>query len=317
MFRGRPRAARLSNHRAALEVRESAGLRAAPDRPGVHCVQGVRDLDARRRVRHGPVVDEFDAHLYRLLHRGTEGDADFYVRLCRGARDVLELGCGDGRIAQPLAEAGLRVVGLDAHRGMLDAAARRRAALPAEVGERIELVEGDLSAFDLGRCFDRVILPYCALYCVDHAAQLAGLRAARAHLRPGGRVAFDAYVLAGEPDAGSAGEPEWLTTFAEGQRVIEVFEQDHHWPEERRCEVTYLHRIREGASQRDVCYTLSHHYLWPEDVEPLLDAAGLGLDSAWQDFRGTPLGPDAEHLVVVAKVPGGARANRVAKRPGP
>lgn len=286
---------------------------------GVQVVQSVQipdapatPVDPGRLVGHGAGVDDFDPHLYRLLHCGSEGDVAFYRRLCRGAADVLELGCGDGRVLVPIAAAGSRVVGLDAHPGMLAEAARRRDACPPALAARVELVQGDLAGFALGRRFDRVILPYCGLYCVNHDAQVACLRAAAAHLRPGGRVAFDAYLLPAVPEEGETAAPEWLTTLTDGERTIEVFEQDRHWPDERRCTVTYVHQIHQGDTQRVVQYTLAHHYLWPHDVPPLLTAAGLVIESAWQDFEGTPFGPDAEHLVVVAKAAPVSRGRRFA-----
>ena len=40
----------------------------------------------------------YDAELYELLHSGTPGDLAFYRKWCRGADNVLELGCGYGRV---------------------------------------------------------------------------------------------------------------------------------------------------------------------------------------------------------------------------
>ena len=53
------------------------------------------------------------AELYALTHRGNRGDLEFYRRTCRGARSVLELGSGYGRVLTVLANAERRVVGLE------------------------------------------------------------------------------------------------------------------------------------------------------------------------------------------------------------
>jgi SAM-dependent methyltransferase len=53
---------------------------------------------------------------------------------------VLDLACGDGGLAEPLLEKGLRYVGVDLSRPMVDAARRR-------LGDRAEIHEADLNDF--------------------------------------------------------------------------------------------------------------------------------------------------------------------------
>jgi SAM-dependent methyltransferase len=57
---------------------------------------------------------------------------------------VLELACGTGRIALPLAKAGLHVTGVDRSEAMLTIARRKLAALSASVQERLALISPDL-----------------------------------------------------------------------------------------------------------------------------------------------------------------------------
>src|SRR3954471_10616301 len=61
---------------------------------------------------------------------------------------VLELGCGTGRIALPLARAGVHVVGIDRSEAML-ARARARVSRAAKAG-RIDLVRGDIRFLPFG-----------------------------------------------------------------------------------------------------------------------------------------------------------------------
>jgi SAM-dependent methyltransferase len=55
---------------------------------------------------------------------------------------ALDLGCGAGRNAVPLARAGWHVIGTDNSRAMLDAAAKRR--ISERLGERLDLVHADM-----------------------------------------------------------------------------------------------------------------------------------------------------------------------------
>src|SRR6478736_2946688 len=67
--------------------------------------------------------------------------------------ELLDLACGHGRIANPLAERGVRVTGLDATPLFLELA-RKDAA---ERGVEVEFVEGDMRSIPWSARFDRVL----------------------------------------------------------------------------------------------------------------------------------------------------------------
>lgn len=97
--------------------------------------------------------------------------------LGRGAR-VLEIGVGTGRIAAPLAAAGLRMVGVDLSRPMLDRLRDKRAAVSAVVGDVAAL------PFRAG-CVDAAVLVH-VLHLVSDPRQV--VRDAYATVRAGGAV---------------------------------------------------------------------------------------------------------------------------------
>jgi hypothetical protein len=175
------------------------------------------------------------AELYASLPDAA--DPEPWLSWCREASGpVLYLGVGAGRLAVPLAAAGVELVGVDAHPGMLE---RVRARRPA-----IELVLAKIEELNLGRRFDLVIGPSSIL---DEPARLA---AAARHA--GGRVAFELM------------NPHWL--LADEQVAVRVLRSSRRRAE---IEVDYPG----GWTQRaDVRLT------WPEDVESLLDGAGLELE---------------------------------------
>jgi len=119
------------------------------------------------------------------------------------ACDVLELGCGAGRLTAALTSAGHRVVAVDESDEML-----ARVAGPAE------RVLGDAATVDLGRHFDAVVL---ASYLVNHRVKgPAFLATAARHLRPTGCVVVQRY----DPVWAGAGEPGDAATV--GPVTVEV-----------------------------------------------------------------------------------------------
>jgi SAM-dependent methyltransferase len=127
--------------------------------------------------------DRLFARYYDLEYRYFAEDIDFYVQYASAmdpdrALPLLELGCGTGRVALPLAEAGYQVVGIDRSQGMLDVAARHVAS--GRLGDKITLVHADMRRL-AGVPPGPYGLAFCAIntfaYLTSTADQLAMLDA--------------------------------------------------------------------------------------------------------------------------------------------
>jgi SAM-dependent methyltransferase len=124
---------------------------------------------------------------YRRLP--AEGEPELIHSLIAPRASVLDLGCGPGRIAGPLAALGHAVTGVDDGPAMID-------ALPRGV----KGIVGDARHLRLGRRFDAVLL---ASHLVN--APLDGpafAQTAAAHVRPGGTVIGETYPPGWDPTAG-------------------------------------------------------------------------------------------------------------------
>ena len=118
----------------------------------------------------------------------------YYVDLARQhAGAVLELACGTGQLAVPIATAGFPTVGLDLSAAMLTAARERATRANAAV----EFVHSDMRRFDLGRRFPFIFIARNSLLHLTATEDiLATFAAVRRHLAPGGTFAFDVFTPA-------------------------------------------------------------------------------------------------------------------------
>ena len=111
------------------------------------------------------------------------------VELAGASGRVLELGVGTGRLAIPLARAGLAVTGIDSSAAMLE---RCRRNDPAGT---IDLVAGDMVTASPVGPFDVVLAAYNTVFnLVDPADQAACFAAVAERLGPGGRFVVEAFT---------------------------------------------------------------------------------------------------------------------------
>ena len=129
---------------------------------------------------------------------------------------ALDLACGTGGLTRELHALGLSVTGLDASQDMLRIAAER---LPD-----VRLLAGDLRTFDLGERFDLITCVFDSLNNLTEEGELlSALRQCRAHLAPGGLLAFDVNTQAGVRELWEGDSIEGLEPLPEGGEV------HYHW----------------------------------------------------------------------------------------
>jgi SAM-dependent methyltransferase len=134
------------------------------------------------------------ADIYDPWSRSVTEDVGFYVAEARKARSpVVELGVGTGRIAVPVAEAGVPVIGVDSSPRMLEVCRRRGEA--AGVLRLLDLRLGDLRDPPVTERVRLVTCPFRALlHLHTDAERRQALASAYRLLQPGGRLVFDVFA---------------------------------------------------------------------------------------------------------------------------
>ncbi|MEP7052531.1 MAG: class I SAM-dependent methyltransferase [Pseudomonadota bacterium] len=255
---------------------------------------------ARERVGARAVAS---AELYALTHRGNPGDVEFYERLCRGARRVLELGSGSGRVAIALAGARRNVVGLELDAGFLALARRNLRGASAAKQRYLRLIHGDFRDFELGERFERVLLPYNALYCLlTKSAALSCFRAAHRALEPGGLFAFDVWnaaPFARSRTSEAAEDDEPVVSFRHGARTWDVFEHSRVQRARQRLQVSYDYRAREDGSSLHM--VIPQRYFLAAELDDLLTRAGFTVQARYGDFAEARFTARAPQQIVIAR----------------
>ncbi|MFH1679243.1 MAG: class I SAM-dependent methyltransferase [Candidatus Eisenbacteria bacterium] len=224
------------------------------------------------------------------------GDVAFYrEHALRLGGPVLELACGTGRVAWPLAEAGLDVVGLDLSEAMLEVAREKAARYPSETRQRIRFLRGNMADFDLGRSFALAVIAFRSFQSLlTPEEERSCLECVRRHLLPGGRLLvnnFDPrldYCLPGAPSP--AIRRDGVRHALTGNEVrIEVVSRAVD-PLCQRIEEKW--RFAEigaaGVEVRAEEETLRLRWIYRWEMRHLLELCGFEVEAEFSDFEGSP-----------------------------
>jgi SAM-dependent methyltransferase len=128
--------------------------------------------------------------LSHLHHQSYQEDIPFWLGLTEGCGPVLELGCGTGRVAIPLAVAGREVWGLDHNPNRLGLAHQELRKQFREVQDRVHFIARDMTSFQLDRKFEVVLSPCNTYSLFGEEQRMAILQCVVDHIQEGGAFSF-------------------------------------------------------------------------------------------------------------------------------
>lgn len=180
---------------------------------------------------------------------------------------ILDLGCGDGRVAIPLARAGCTVVAVDHDPAAIDALRANLRSEDESTRGRVQVMQADLALLNVEQIRSVTDLPIVAALCLGHTFMLLHdpldalglMRMLRELVVPGGWLAIDDFphdlwyeVSEGNWQAGMAEvEPEdggpsevWQMVWKPGDPVIALRRGDEVDPDAvELLETDRLHRL--------------------------------------------------------------------------
>jgi SAM-dependent methyltransferase len=220
------------------------------------------------------------AGIYDPWSASVVEDIAFYVdEAKRRGGPVVELAVGSGRIAVPIARAGIKVIGVDLSPGMLAVAS----AFGEEhgVSDLLDLRVGDLREPPVDGTVPLVICPFRSLlHMPDEDEKLRALRAAHALLQPDGHLIFDVFAPSSEDIAETNGL--WL------EREEEIFERAD-WDEATRT-------LRLSVRSGDSAASMDLHWLSAIEWRRLIDEAGFDVAGLYGWFDRRPYKGDEDMI---------------------
>jgi ubiquinone/menaquinone biosynthesis C-methylase UbiE len=246
--------------------------------------------------------DDYAAY-YDWENRQTVGRRDiaFWERMAAPVTGpILELGCGTGRVAIPVAKTGATVVGVDRSESML--ARGRMKVRRARLESRVKLIRGDIRHLPFpDRTFPLVMAPYGILQSLlDEKLLAATLKDVRRVLTRDGTFGLELVA-----DLPAWDEYSNRTTLRSSRgphgkpiALVESVKQD------RRKHITRFTQTfveGRGRSAARKTFSLAFRTLSVPQMVDRLDKAGLRASALLGDYQGGPWDLRAEVWIILAR----------------
>ena len=222
----------------------------------------------------------------------AEEEIDPLLRLVgRKPQTILDLCCGPGRFAVPLARRGFRVTGVDRTSVLLGQG--QESGQPRKTLQ-VEWVQEDMRTFMRPGAFDLAISMFTSFgYFDDKAEDLTVLRNILKSLRPGGALVMD---VVGKERVARTFQPANSRKQPDGSVVIDRREVLDDWTRVR-MEWTII----KGDTVR--VFTIDHTVYSGQELKDRFAAAGFQDVRLYGSMDGAPYGREADRLIAVARKP--------------
>ena len=241
----------------------------------------------------------FDGRHYDALWPGLkrQNELAFYLRRVREfGEPVLELGCGTGQLTTPLAQAGVKMTGLDLSEPMLTRAKEKS----VEQNVEVTWVQGDCRDFALDQQFGLIFFPANSLlHLLTWNDLQACLTQVKKHLKPNGAFVFEIFnpsltMLTRDP---SQRYPVGAYADPDGRGIVTVTENNIYNAATQINHIHWYYRLE--GQQEETRAELNLRMVFPQEIEALLQYNGYRLTAKYGDYDETPFAAQSSRQLVV------------------
>lgn len=225
-----------------------------------------------------PILDE-------LVSGEPKIDDTLFFDIIRQVQgEILELGCGYGRVTIPLAQRGITgLTGLELSAPSLAYARAKAGDLP------IRWVAADVRNFHLHQHYELIFARGCVFdFMLTRADQEALLACVREHLANDGRFMFDTCEYLPGQMVNQLAEVSWFTlTHPNGRQIYVSGTSRYDYTRQHWLQVCYERWDEPQGELVRAPWELTLRYTMPQDVDTLLYYNGFKIVASYCDYDGT------------------------------
>lgn len=241
-------------------------------------------------------LEEFRAPVdYDAEHGSLDASGEFMLSVAeRTGGPVLDIACGTGRIALPLARAGISVTGIDLSAPMLECCRAKAGGMP------LSLHLADCRDFQLAEAPFRcaTMAGHAFQQMLTDADQRALFRCVHRHLAQGGIFVFDSRNDNGEDTRDTNDEEFWHTFIAPDGRPIDTFYESRWDARAQLLHYTLIRRRKERTLSRQ---RITLRYTAADVIARHLVAEGFAVLAQYGDWTHGPLRKESPEIVTIAR----------------
>jgi SAM-dependent methyltransferase len=255
-----------------------------------------------------PLPDEYSgffAEFYDILHSHTHDVLSLIHIAQKQSGYILELGLGTGRIAIPLAKAGLSVTGIELSSDMMHIAEQKLSKENDQVRDRCKIIQADASNFSINTTFGFIIASCNFLNHFTTSCSIRSLfRCVKNHLSENGVFLID-QSMPNIPLMVESDKKEEIFEFNdpnEHRKIIDRFTASYDFVNQLEHDNIVLEEYREGSLTKKVQCKETLSYYFPRELKILLESEDLIVFHEQGSLnRNIPLDQNADQLVLFCK----------------
>ncbi|MUK87991.1 methyltransferase domain-containing protein [Ornithinibacillus sp. L9] len=251
-------------------------------------------------------MDNFEEYddpvLYDLENDMYTEDINFLSKWLEHTKGpIIDIACGTGRVTIPLAKKGHRMVGIDAHSGMLDEAKRKSKNLNLSIEwQKQDCTDLNLDLksnliFTVGNSFQHFL---------TNEAQDSLLKSIHRHLDEKGVFILNTRFPSKDELLQTEDEEFWRSyEDPKTKQIIDVYTLSNYDSLNQIQKYTTIRRSRGGDEEttNEKVTNIQLRYVYPKEMERLLNQHGFNIVEIYEDWHGTPISNQSKQMIYVCK----------------
>lgn len=223
---------------------------------------------------------------------------EFYRNIAaKSGAKILELACGTGRIAIPIALDGRDVTGLDISKEMLDVAENKSKVK----GISASWICDDMRDFSLEQTFDLIILAgnsLCHLLTIDDFEKC--MATVKNHLAPNGKFIIDVFIPSFEILSRNPDErfpfSEYQDAFS-GEEVVVTSSARY----DSATQINHVKTYYKYKSLKEETGSLTMRMYFPQELLALIKYNGFTVEQSFGNYKMSPFDQNSSKQILVLK----------------